>query len=168
MIRSPIRDFTCLIILTAVLLLFGCRDTEPEQQTALTAEMPLHLEDHLDVAHIEGSEVPEDLPEPVEWRFDEPQPDWKVVDPCKFKIDSKPPEVLRTEDALRIVLTKANAVTRPKRRRQGIVYVDLPDWRYGEWAYVMVRARASRGITRIDSMSNVTGSSTSRLLNQIA
>ena len=46
MTSSTIRAFTCLIILTAVLLLFGCRDTEPEQETALTAEMPLHLEDH--------------------------------------------------------------------------------------------------------------------------
>ena len=36
-----------------------------------------HLEDHLDAATIEGSEVPADLPEPVEWRFDEPQPGWK-------------------------------------------------------------------------------------------
>jgi hypothetical protein len=118
MIRSTIRAFMCLIILSAVLLLFGCKDTEPEQQTALTAEMPLHLEDHLDAAHIEGSEVPEDLPEPVEWRFDDPQSDWKVVDPCKFKIDSKPPEVVRTEDALRIVLTKANTITRQNRRRR--------------------------------------------------
>ena len=112
MVSSPIRAFTCLIILTAVLLLFGCRDTEPEQQTALTAEMPLHLEDHLDTANIEGSEVPADVPKPVVWHFDEPQPDWKVVDPCKFDIDSKPPEVVRTEDALRIVLTKANDVMR--------------------------------------------------------
>ena len=118
MINSTIRVFTCLIILTAVLLLFGCSDTEPDQQTALTAEMPLHLEDHLDTAHIEGSEVPEELPEPVEWRFDEPQPDWKVVDPCKFDIDSKPPEVVLTEDALRIVLTKANDVMRRRRRRR--------------------------------------------------
>ena len=60
----------------AALLLFisaGC-DSGP---APLTAEMPLHLEDHLDAARIEGSEVPEDIPQAVEWRFDEPQPDWK-------------------------------------------------------------------------------------------
>ena len=81
MIRTTIRAFTCLIVLPAVSLLFGCRDTEPEQQTALTAEMPLYLEDHLDAAHIEGSDVPEDLPETVEWRFDEPQPEWRPANP---------------------------------------------------------------------------------------
>ncbi len=36
----------------------------------LTAETPLHLEGHLDSATIEGSDVPEDIPEVVEWRFD--------------------------------------------------------------------------------------------------
>jgi len=118
MTSSTIRAFTCLIILTAVLGLFGCIDTESEEETTLTAEMPLHLEDHLEAAHIEGSEVPEDVPKPVVWRFDEPQPDWKVIDPCKFEIDSKPAEVNQTEDALRIVLTKANAITRQNRRRR--------------------------------------------------
>jgi arylsulfatase A-like enzyme len=119
--------------------------------------MPLHLEDHLDTANIEGSEVPEDLPEAVEWRFDEPQPDWKVVDPCKFEIDSEPPKVIRTEDALRIVLTKANAITRPngRRRRRGSIYVDLPDWQYGDWAYLVVRARASRGIGSLEIAFNL-------------
>ena len=41
----------------------------------LTADVPLHLEDHLDAATVVGSEVPADVPVPVEWRFDEPQPD---------------------------------------------------------------------------------------------
>ncbi|MHC4581434.1 MAG: hypothetical protein ACYS14_08245, partial [Planctomycetota bacterium] len=72
--RSAIRAFTCFVVFTAMLLLFGCRDTEPEQQTALTAEMPLYLEEHLDSARIVGSKVPDDVLEPVEWRFDEPQP----------------------------------------------------------------------------------------------
>ncbi len=61
-----------LLALVLALICAGC-DSGP---APLTAEMPLHLEDHLDAATIEGSEVPADLPEPVEWRFDEPQPDW--------------------------------------------------------------------------------------------
>ena len=41
----------------------------------LTAEVPLHFEDHLDDAVITGSEVPSDVSEAVEWRFDDPQAD---------------------------------------------------------------------------------------------
>ncbi len=147
MTSSTIRAFTCLIILTAVLLLFGCRDTEPEQQTALTAEMPLHLEEHIDAAHIEGSEVPENTTKPVEWRFDEPQPDWKAIVPHK---DIELAQVTQVEDALRIVLTQANSLTRPdgkKYMRRGSVYIDLPDWQREDWAQVIIRARASRGIS---------------------
>jgi hypothetical protein len=113
--------------------------------------MPLHLEDHPDAANIEGSEVPEDVPKPVVWSFDEPQPDWKVIDPCTFDIDIEPAEVVRTEDALRIVIARPNR----QRKRQGYVYVDLPDWRYGEWAYVVVRARASRGINKLRLLFNL-------------
>jgi hypothetical protein len=32
----------------------------------LSAGMPLHLEDHLDAAELEGSEIPADLPQPIE------------------------------------------------------------------------------------------------------
>ncbi|MHC4559462.1 MAG: hypothetical protein ACYS80_19380, partial [Planctomycetota bacterium] len=139
MIRSTIRAFTCLIILTAVLLLFGCRDTEPEpeQETVLTAEMPLHLEDHLDTANIEGSEVPEDIPEAVEWSFDQPQPDWKPAKPIAAVLEAVKP--IRTEDALRLPLTMRNSISGP--RLIGAIYVKLPDLSLQEWAYVEIRAR---------------------------
>jgi arylsulfatase A-like enzyme len=99
--------------------------------------MPLHLEEHLDTAHIEGSEVPEDLPEPVVWSFDEPQPDWK---PVKLK----PPhleavEPVQAEDALRLPLTMRNSIGGP--RLTGAIYVKLPNLSLQEWAYVEIRAR---------------------------
>jgi|GEM_PF-1685020 len=149
MTRSTICTFTCLIILSAALGLYGCRDTEPDQETFLTAEMPLHLEEHIDAAHIEGSEVPEDIPEAVDWSFDQPQPDWKVVVAHE---DVKLAQVVQAEDALRIVLTQANSPTRPDGKngpRQGSIYIDLPDWRREDWAYVVVRARANRGINSL-------------------
>jgi len=149
MISSTIRAFTCLIILSAVLLLFGCRDTEPEQQTALTVEMPLHLEDHVDTAQIEDSEVPENTTKPVEWRFDEPQPDWKAIVAHK---DVELAQVIQAEDALRIVLTQANSPIRPDGKngsRLGSIYIDLPDWQREDWACVVIRARASRGINSL-------------------
>ena len=55
------------------LTLVSCSDST-SGSTVLTAEMPLHLEDHLEAATILGSEVPADVPAAVEWRFDEPQP----------------------------------------------------------------------------------------------
>jgi len=89
-----------------------------------TADMALHLEDHLDVAVIEGSELPAAMPAIVEWRFDEPPPDWKVAVPL----------VRPSEDLL------------PNGSLRGGVYVDLPDWRRGEWADVVVRARAAGAV----------------------
>ncbi len=148
MMSSTIRALTCFIILTTVLGLLGCRDTEPEQQTTLTAEMPLHLEDHLDTAQIEGSDV-SDATKPVEWRFDEPQPDWKAIVARK---DVELAQVIQAEDALRIVLTQANSPMRPDGKngsRLGSIYIDLPDWQREDWGQVMIRARASRGINSL-------------------
>jgi len=87
-----------LLALVLALICAGC-DSGP---APLTAEMPLHLEDHLDAATIVGSEVPEDIPQAVEWRFDEPQPGWKPApprDPSAQRV-----KVSRTVDALRMML----------------------------------------------------------------
>ncbi len=64
--------------------------------------MPLHLEDHLDAAIIVGLEVPADIPEPIEWRFDEAQPDGKALPMCR--IDLGPTQLSATDDALRVTL----------------------------------------------------------------
>ncbi len=69
----------------------------------LTVDMPLHLEEHLDVATIVGSEVPDDIPEPVEWRFDEPQPDWRPAEPIAARWEAV--EAVRVDDALRLPLS---------------------------------------------------------------
>jgi CubicO group peptidase (beta-lactamase class C family) len=88
----------CLIVLLAVSPLSGFTDTESGQQKILTAETPLYLEEHLDAARIVGSKVPEDALKPIEWRFDEPQPDWKPVKPIPEQMESVRP--VRVEDAL--------------------------------------------------------------------
>ena len=137
-----VRGIRGAALLLAILLAPSCtgQDSGPPP---LTADMPLHLEDHVDAAIIEGSEVPADLPEPVEWRFDEPQPDWKPAVP--LNPSWKPVQVTRTEDSLRLILTEANSFTYPSGGRglRGGIYVDLPDWRREDWAYVLVRARTS-------------------------
>jgi len=98
---SSFSTSRCAGLLLAILLAPGCtgRDSGPQP---LTAVVPLHLEDHLDAAIIEGSEVPEDIPEAVEWRFDEPQPGWKPA--YGYEFSQKLVELVRTGDALQVIL----------------------------------------------------------------
>src|SRR4051812_31949794 len=78
------------------------------------------------------------IPEAVEWRFSEPQPDWKSelplpgVELAGFE---------RTTDALRVTLSAGPLLA--NKTYAGGVYVDLPDWRREEWADVIVRARTT-------------------------
>jgi len=73
--------------------------------------------------------VPVDLPQAIEWRFDEPQPDWKVVTPHYQTV--APAEVSYTDDALRVTLNLA-----------GGIYVDLPELNRRDWTEVVIRARS--------------------------
>ena len=119
----------------------------PSNSPVLTAEMPLHLEDHLDAATIEGSEVPAQVPEAVEWRFDEPQKGWRA--PAHKNPFIPPLQMTQTEDALRITLTEAH---RDPRDTEGVlhgdIYVPLPDLKRAEWGHVLVRARTSDEIRK--------------------
>ncbi len=131
----------CSLALLALVPSLGCSGGEPVP-SALTAEYPLHLEEHLDLAQIEGSEVPDDLLKSVEWRFDVPQPDWKPIVPRTGSV--KPIDVTRTEDALRLRLTDAHRLPwRPDGMRWGSIYVDLPDYRLADWGTVLIRGRTS-------------------------
>ena len=134
-----------LLVLAVVLAVAGCR----QAPAPLTAEVPLHLEDHLDAAVITGSEAPSDVPAAVEWRFDEPQPDWKPLVPLVPNV--KPARVKRTKDSLRITLTKETDYKGWDGRPQlgGGIYVDLPDWRREEWGDILIRARTAEKIEGI-------------------
>ncbi len=121
------------------LVLLACR---PSGTEPLAARQPLHLEEHLAAARVDGSEVPKDLPEGVEWRFDHPQtspqPAWKPVVPLVPRI--APATVSQEGGALRI---QVGEETRQRRRLSGGVYVDLPAWNRQDWAWLVVRARAT-------------------------
>jgi hypothetical protein len=72
------------IILTLVIIIMTFRCSGPESdQPLLTAEMPLHLEEHLDKARIIGAGVTKAIQEPAEWDFSESQPDWKQAAPLE-------------------------------------------------------------------------------------
>ena len=140
---DSIRFVLLFAAVSSLLTLTTCQDGP----SPLTAEVPLHLEDHLDAADITGSEVPNDVPEAVEWRFDEPQPDWKPAVP--FNPNVEPAALTRTEDALRVTLTEGT-----KRRDEsdpgGGLSIDVPDWRHEDWAYAVVRARTSEQVGQIE------------------
>ena len=134
------RWFRSSAMMCSVVFILGCGGPAP-----LTVDMPLHLEDHLDAATIVGSEVPDDIPEPVEWRFDEPQPDWKPAVPLNPAF--KPAQLTRTDDALRVTLTDTTHYGNFP--AGGGLYIDLPDWQRGDWAHVIVRARTSEGVGQL-------------------
>ena len=153
--KSPVRiDSTRIVLLLAamssVLVLTTCQSGS----TTLTAEVPLHLEDHLDAATIVGSEVPQDIPESVVWNFSEPQPDWRpfVLLPSP-RNSVKPATVARTEEGLRIKLTKANDGAWGSSDRLSLgggIFINLPDWRREDWSEILVRARTSDKVRGMD------------------
>ena len=134
------------LLLPSVLCL-GCSGPAP-----LTVDMPLHLEDHLDAATIVGSEVPADLPQPIEWRFDEPQPDWRA--PAHRNPYIPPLQMTHTEDALRITLNETHRDPRGD-PLHGDFYVPVPDLKRAEWGHVLVRARSSDDIRNLTLVFNL-------------
>jgi arylsulfatase A-like enzyme len=120
-------------VLLPILLWVGCGGPAP-----LLVETPLHLENHVSSATVTGSELPADPPQPVEWRFDQPQPDWKAAPQWRLTVGVA--ALARTGAGLRVTITDRNRI--PSGYHVGAVHVDLPDWDRGEWADVVIRARA--------------------------
>ena len=145
---APRLSFAAVMCLSV--LLAGCADPVSDA-AVLTADLPLHLEDHLDAATIEGSEVPTDLPEAVEWRFDEPQPEWRPAKPVSAQWEAVKP--VRADDALRLPLTAGNRAGGPL---IGQIYVDLADWNLQDWGYVEIRARTQDRMRGIGLLFNYT------------
>lgn len=130
-----------VMFLTLIVMLMALSCSGPDSNLpVLKVEFPLHLEEHISDARIEGSEVPEDLLVPMEWSFDEPQPDWKPAGPIFSEEGIVRLESI--EEALRIHFSEAN---RGKNSGNiiGAVYVDLPDLRRGDWGDILIRARNS-------------------------
>jgi arylsulfatase A-like enzyme len=130
------------------LLTVGCSGS-PRGASVLTSDTPIHLEDHLDVAAIEGSEPPETPPEPLEWRFEEGAGGWLAADFPDGK--TRPLSIEKIEDGIRLDLTDATSFELPngRRRHRGAVYVDLPELNREDWAFVAVRARTADSVGAI-------------------
>jgi len=111
----------------------------PSDALVLTVEMPLHLEEHLDDASLEGSEVWESIIRPIEWDFAEPQPGWTSGPTESWPtLDTK---VTQADGALHVELTEENRREGDESVR-GYIYVDLPELRQQDWSHLLVRARS--------------------------
>jgi arylsulfatase A-like enzyme len=133
----------------ALLGLASCGPGTPDR--TLTANMPLHLEEHLKQAVVTGSEVPKDVPQPVIWSFHTAQPEWKALPPGKLPFE--PTQLSRTDDALRVTLGKGT--TKDNKSAVGCLYVDVPGWTLDDWAQVQVRARTSAKVRALGLAFNL-------------
>jgi len=127
------------ILIISLFVAFSC--SGPGSKTALGfLDHSIHLEEYLSRAVIDGSEVPKSLVDSVEWRFNEPQPDWKPIVPLRQP--QRPAPMSRTEDSLRLVLDETVRWTRSGNAHySGGVWVDVPDWQREDWAFITVSAR---------------------------
>ena len=137
--RFPIhrRFFLWPGLLLPSVLCLGCGQPAP-----LTADMPLHLEDHLAAATVVGSKTPENVREPVVWGPEELRSEWKRAYP--FELTTESAQVVPTEEALRLVFTEGNRDS--DGNLVGGVYDPVLDWldRYGE----------AHGFARVASQCN--------------
>jgi arylsulfatase A-like enzyme len=136
---SSSRTLLRTVPLPAVLLAVRCAGFETGS-APLTADVPLHLEEHIDAAVIDGSEVPVNVRAPVSWSFHEPQPTWKST---AWNPANRPLRIEHTGDALRVFLTAADRRIPEDPRLGGAIYVDLADWDRHDWGQVIVQVRTS-------------------------
>lgn len=130
----------------ALVLLVSAGCDEPRASSALRVEGILHLEEQLDSAVVEGSELPDGVPEARVWRFDEPQPDWKPVGYRRAHL--RLPRTERLDDAVRLTLSSRE---RPGGwRPHGGLYVEVPEWDPDEWSCVVVRLRSSDPVDHLE------------------
>ena len=144
--RAASRIFPATVLSLALASCSG----SPSGSPVLTADMPLHLEQHFDAATIVGSEVPADAPAVMEWHFDGPQQDWKPVVPWNPTID--PVEVTQLDDAVRVTLT--DGTRNPNGNPAGSLVLEVPDWNYEDLAHLVVRARTTDDVGEFEILFN--------------
>lgn len=86
-------------------------------------------------------------PKAVEWRFDQPQPDWKPLLQPAGNSAARSVQLERRRGALRVTLTEGSRQT--DKLLHGGIYVELPGWRREEWARVIVRFRTMSVTTMV-------------------
>ena len=132
--------------LFTLLAVAGCGSSSPDSTLSADAT-PLHLEEHLDAAVIEGSELPAEDPEPIRWTFDAPQPDWRAFSVAESR---NPMQGTRTDDALRVIVTDADRWALVGDWLGAGIYTDFPRLLSAEPAHLLIRARTeSAGVLAV-------------------
>ena len=146
MLKSPNRVVLLRrgAILPALLLCLGGTRVQ-STSTPLSAETPMHLARSLAAAVTEGSPLPSEMPDRVEWRFDQPQPQWQPVAP--MNLNTHPLRAERTEDALRLSFDESN--DNGGGILVGGIAVEVPAWNAWDWGTVVVLARSRDDIRGI-------------------
>ena len=135
----------CLLTLMAFLpvVLDAChRPNDSGPDVATLASMPIHLEDRLDTAEIEGAEVHADLGKSLSWSADAGLADWSALP--NFVDGGAPYQVERADDALRVRVTdRSFAPDDPEESLHGGIFLDVPGFTVNSWREVEVQARIS-------------------------
>jgi hypothetical protein len=96
-------------------------------------------------------------PPAVEWRFDRAQPDWKATPQWHSAVG--PATLARTAEGLRVTLDERTDTRKFIATGTLVagIHVDVPGWNRGDWAEVVVRARADRtnSVTRMGLRFNL-------------
>jgi arylsulfatase A-like enzyme len=135
-------------IVTASLLsaiVVGCDSQSGSQM--LTADGPLHLEDHLGAATLTGSDLSAGVTEPVEWAAEGLQSDWRLVS------SSGSPSVSATEEGLRVTFDRE---AREEEFGSVDLNVRLPEWNRADWGTIALRLRATGRRMRVTLGMNLT------------
>lgn len=126
-----------LLLLVAVLV-YACNPA-PSGPPALTADNPLHLEEHLEDATIEGSVVPDTEVVVVEWDFAPPEHGWRPV----ATSGAQAVEMVSIDGGVRLPLSRANPQSQNSEVLEGYIFTDLADLRFEDWSQVEITARAN-------------------------
>jgi hypothetical protein len=134
-----------------LLIIVNCSDSD-SGLPVLTVELPLHLEEHIDAARIEGSRPGGDFLEPVLWDFKKAQPEWKLVNPLQPSF--MPAQVTQINDALRLSIDENNDYPgRPF--LMGSIYTDLPKWDPEHWDSILISLRTEGEIMALQLAFNI-------------
>ncbi|MDA8018059.1 MAG: sulfatase [Thermoanaerobaculia bacterium] len=105
--------------------------------------MPIHLEDRLGSARIEGAEEHEDLAKPLRWEFGGEAPTaWKALPTLVDR--ATPVELESTGGGLRVRLTATSRAPQdPVEVLHGGIFLEVPAFDPSAWRRVEIEARAS-------------------------